>query len=153
MRSDAGYDAAHSVDQVITGLAAAAGLPVRYELGDAEATLSWFDGLGPELEVDYLMWTVERVAAGHGPVDRQVEAWRRGDPSLAEAEDRALRRDYPALHERLLVDRNRAWVPRIEDMLAEPGAAFVLVGSLHLVGEASVPACLAAAGLPAARLR
>ena len=53
----------------------------------------------------------------------------------------------------LLVGRNRAWVPRIEAMLGEPGAAFVLVGDLHLVGEASVPACLAAAGLPAVRLR
>ena len=41
----AGYDHAHSVEAVVTGLAAAAGLSVRYELGDAEATLSWFDGL------------------------------------------------------------------------------------------------------------
>jgi len=38
-------------------------------------------------------------------------------------------------------------------MLGEPGAAFVLVGGLHLAGEASVPACLAAAGLPVTRLR
>jgi uncharacterized protein YbaP (TraB family) len=38
-------------------------------------------------------------------------------------------------------------------MLGEPGAAFVLVGGLHLVGEASVLACLAAAGLPALRLQ
>ena len=153
MRSAAGYDHAHSVEAVVTGLAAAAGLPVRYELGDAEATLSWFDGLGPELDVDYLLWTVERVAAGHGPVDRHVEAWQRGDLSVTEAEDRAMRRDHPALHQRFLVDRNRAWVPRIEAMLGEPGAAFVLVGGLHLAGEASVPACLAAAGLPVTRLR
>lgn len=59
---------------------------------------------------------------------------------MAEAEDRAIRRDYPALHEGLLVDRNHAWVPRIEAMLRGLGAAFVLVGDLHLVGEASVPA-------------
>ncbi len=55
MRSAAGYDSAHGVDVVITGLATAAGVPVRYEMGDAEAALSWFDGLGPDLEVDYLM--------------------------------------------------------------------------------------------------
>lgn len=153
MRAQAGYDLAHSVEEVLTGLAAAAGIPVRYEVGDAEGVLSWFDGLGPELEVDYLLWTVERVAAGSDQVDRHVEAWRRGDLSEAEAEDRATRRHYPALHERLLVDRNRAWVPRIDAMLGEPGAAFVAVGALHLVGEASVPACLAAAGLPAVRLQ
>jgi uncharacterized protein len=153
MRAEAGYDPAHSVDQVITGLAAAAGLPVRYELGDAEATLAWFDGLGPDLEVDYLRWTLEQVAAGPGPVDRHVEAWQRGDLSVTEAEDRAMRRAHPALHQRLLVDRNRAWVPRVESMLGEPGAAFVLVGGLHLVGEASVPACLAAAGLTVTRRR
>ena len=72
---------------------------------------------------------------------------------MAEVEDRATRGDCPALHKRLLVDRNHAWVPRIETMLREPGAAFVLVGDLHLGGEASVPACLAAAGLPVVRLR
>jgi uncharacterized protein YbaP (TraB family) len=147
MRSQAGFDAAHAVDEVVAGLAAAAGLPVRYELGDAEATLSWFDGLAPDVEVDYLMWTTERVAAGPDPVARHAAAWAQGDLSVAEAEERALRRDHPALHHRLLVERNRAWVPRIEAMLSEPGDAFVLVGDLHLVGEDSIPACLTAAGL------
>jgi uncharacterized protein YbaP (TraB family) len=64
-----------------------------------------------------------------------------------------MRRDYPALHERMLVDRNRGWVPRIEAMLSEPGTAFVLVGGLHLVGEASIQACLATADLRAVQLR
>jgi hypothetical protein len=153
MRSGAGYDAAHGVDTVITRLAAAAGVPLRYEFGDAAATFSWFDGLGPGLEVDYLMWTLERVMAGPEQVDRHVEAWRRGDLSVVEVEDRVMRRDHAALHERMLAERNRAWVSRIEAMLSEPGAAFVLVGGAHLVGETSVQAFLARGGLQAVRVR
>ena len=153
MRSGAGYEAAHGVDVVITRLATAAGVPIRYELGDAGTTFSWFDSLGPDLEVDYLMWTVERVTTGHGQVDRHLEAWRQGDLSVGEAEERAMCRDYPALHERMLAERNRAWVPRIEAMLGAPGTAFVLVGAAHLVGMASVLAYLARSGLRAMRLR
>jgi uncharacterized protein YbaP (TraB family) len=153
MRSGAGYDDVHGVDTVITRLAAAAGVPLRHEFGDAAATFSWFDGLGPGLEVDYLIWTLERVTAGPEQVDRHAEAWRRGDLSVAEVEDRVMRRDHAALHERMLAERNRAWVPRIEAMLGEPGTAFVLVGGAHLVGEASVQACLARRGLDAVRLR
>jgi uncharacterized protein YbaP (TraB family) len=153
MRSAAGYDPALGVDSVITALARAAGVPIRTELGDAEATFAWFDGMDAELEVDYLMWTVERVAAGHGEVDRTAAAWRRGDLATVAAEVRDLHRDHPRIHDRLLVDRNRAWVPRIRAMLDEPGTSFVLVGGAHLVGEVGVPACLAEAGLPPVRVR
>jgi uncharacterized protein len=152
MRASAGYDDACGVDAVITALATATGLPVRYEMDDAEATFSWFDGLDPDLEVDYLMLTLDRVAAGPAQVDRHVEAWQRGDLSVAESEDRTMRERYPALHERMLVDRNRRWVPRIEAMLTEPGTAFVLVGGLHLVGDTSIQACLAPGGLQPRRL-
>jgi uncharacterized protein YbaP (TraB family) len=95
----------------------------------------------------------EAVAAGHEQIDRHVEAWQRGDLSVAEAEDRVMRRNHPALHERMLPERNRAWVARIDAMLGEPGTVFVLVGGAHLVGDTSIQACLAGSGLRAVRLR
>jgi hypothetical protein len=79
MRSGTGCDAAHGVDAVITGLAIAARIPIRHEMGeDADTTFSRFDGLGTDVEVDYLMWTLRRVAAGHEQIDRNVDAWQRG---------------------------------------------------------------------------
>ena len=61
LRAAAGLDPARSVDEVVGRLAAEAGIPVTWELGDAQATLSWFAGMKQELEVEYLMWTIERI--------------------------------------------------------------------------------------------
>jgi uncharacterized protein YbaP (TraB family) len=152
MRAAAGIDGALGVDSVITGLATAAGIPTRSELGDAAATFAWFSGMGRELEIDYLVWTLERVEEGSGEMDRQVAAWKVGDLAVAEEQDAAMARDHPRLHERMIVERNRAWVPRIDAMLGEPGSTFVLVGGAHLVGDHGLPSRLASAGLEPRRL-
>ena len=38
------------------------------------------------------------------------------------------------MYQRLLVDRNRNWLPKIEALFARPGRAFIVVGAAHLVG-------------------
>jgi len=146
-RTRAGMDPDLGVDAVIAGLAADAGIPVRFELGDERATFSWFTGMGRQLEVDYLMWTLERVARGDHDNDELVAGWLGGDLAFADAQDREMRRDHPALHDRLLVERNRAWIPRISAMLEQPGTTFVLVGGAHLAGDHSILDHLTQAGL------
>ncbi|HEU0029931.1 MAG TPA: TraB/GumN family protein [Kofleriaceae bacterium] len=54
--------------------------------------------------------------------------------------------------EKLLVDRNRAWLPALEAQLAQ-GGAFVAVGLGHLAGEHGLPALLEAAGYTVTRAR
>jgi len=152
MRTAAGIDGALGVDSVLTGLATAAGVPIESELGDAAATFTWFSGMDGPLEIDYLVWTLERVEEGPGEMDRQVAAWKVGNLAVAEEQDRAMARDHPRLHDRMIVERNRAWVPRIEAMLDEPGTTFVLVGGGHLVGDASILTLLAEAGLAPTRV-
>ena len=38
------------------------------------------------------------------------------------------------MYKKLLVDRNRTWMPKIDDLLARRGHAFIVVGAAHLVG-------------------
>jgi uncharacterized protein YbaP (TraB family) len=52
----------------------------------------------------------------------------------------------------MLVERNRAWISRIEAMLAEPGSAFVLVGGAHLAGDHSILDLLTRAGVKPTRV-
>ncbi len=152
LQGSASLDGALGVEAVIAGLAAARDIPIRSELGDAAATFSWFADMDHPLEAEYLMWTVERVALGPGEMDRQVAAWLTGDPSVTEDQVGAMRRDHPRLYDRMLVERNRAWVPRFEAMLTEPGSAFVLVGGAHLAGDESLLRFLAEADLPPTRV-
>ena len=50
------------------------------------------------------------------------------------------------MYERLLVNRNRNWLPRLDALLTRNGRAFVVVGAAHLVGPDGLLAMLKAKG-------
>jgi uncharacterized protein YbaP (TraB family) len=52
----------------------------------------------------------------------------------------------PLMYERLLVERNRNWLPELEKLVARPRPAFVVVGAAHLVGPDGLIALLSAKG-------
>ena len=63
-----------------------------------------------------------------------------------------LEHHWPRLFEVLLRRRSRDWLPRIDQMLDEPGDAFVLVGMSHLTGNDSALQLLTGAGTRTAAL-
>ena len=75
-----------------------------------------------------------------------VTAWRTGD--LATLDRLLLQsfRESPAIYQRLLVERNRDWVPKIAQCEAEPTPCLVVVGGAHLLGPDGLVALLGAAG-------
>lgn len=81
-----------------------------------------------------------------------VERWNQGDARPIEAVVGAVRAQSPEAYRRLFADRNAAWAKWIERRLAQPGTVFVAVGTGHLVGEDSVQARLARAGVRSARI-
>ena len=60
-----------------------------------------------------------------------------------------MRDEVPALYKRINVERNDAWLPKIEQRLTQPGSddTLVVVGALHLLGEDGVVEKLRAQGL------
>ena len=71
-------------------------------------------------------------------VDELLAAWRSGDATamaklLQEGFD-----EYPDLYRPLTVERNRKWIPQIEQLLDDRDDYLVVVGALHLVGTDSV---------------
>jgi uncharacterized protein YbaP (TraB family) len=52
----------------------------------------------------------------------------------------------PQMYQRLLVARNRNWMPKLEALFNRPGRAFVVVGAAHLVGPDGLIALLQAKG-------
>jgi uncharacterized protein len=152
-RDRSGVDATADVHDMLLSLARDSGKVIRTELPDADATLFFFANLGDAAEIEYLMWTLDRVAQQRAEIREQVAAWLVGDGSVVEAQVIEMQRKYPALYRRLLAERNRAWVPRIEEMLRQPGSTFVLVGESHIPGDDGIPALLARSGLQPQRAR
>ena len=87
----------------------------------------------------------ERNPSGDEPVE-MYRAWRDNDIERMVAVIAELKRDYPAVHERLLARRNRAWLPELKRRLALPQRQMFVVGAAHLIGPDGLIASLEAAG-------
>lgn len=131
------------VDAAVLARARADGLPVE-ALETAEQQVLAFDAAPEAEQVEALMETVRFWTSGLGSAEdalrELVGAWARGDAdALAE-----VAATVPAA---VLRDRNAAWLPQIEALLAREGEdALVVVGVAHLVGPDSVVAMLRARG-------
>ena len=148
MAADAHDGLAHenSPDAVLTRRASEAGVPVHSEFGTPEDTFATFASMAPEVEVQYLRFTLYEIESGIDRVTEQAQAIARGDLGPSEDETAMMQREWPALYEHLLAARNRAWLPRIETMFAAHTRAFVAVGMGHIVGQDGLLQLLPAAG-------
>lgn len=67
-----------------------------------------------------------------------VDAWRSGDVKKLDNINLTHLQPFPYLTRKLTIDRNEAWLPRIEKLLAGQTNAFVIVYARHLVGRESL---------------
>lgn len=68
-----------------------------------------------------------------GMLEKSVGYWRAGELEKLDKEMAAdMRKETPEVYQQLLVARNQAWLPKIEQMFSTPDVELVLVGSLHL---------------------
>lgn len=141
-----GYAPDSGVETVLHRAAEADGKQVGYFETVTEQLL-FFGELPEEEQVDFLVSGVEQMEEDPYLLDRIVEDWAEGDLAeltMAMADPEALGSEV--LYERLIVQRNRNWVPQIEALLEAPGVKFVAVGAAHLAGEDSVIAILRSNG-------
>lgn len=69
-----------------------------------------------------------------GDFDRMREAWRRGDTAALWATYTEGTKSSASLSKRLLYDRNRQWVPRIESEIKAGTPTMAVAGALHFAG-------------------
>ena len=132
------------VDAYYDQLARADG-KARGKLETLEQQASFLANLGAGREdalLRYSLADLERLPVLWREMTR---AWRSGDIRwLNDNLAQDMRRNFPGIYRSLLVDRNHDWMPQLEAMAATPEVEFVLVGALHLVGEAGLLALLEA---------
>lgn len=78
--------------------------------------------------------------------ERSVKAWRQGDTPALERGLRANFRDMPLLYQRLITERNRTWLPKLEKFLRGSQTTLVVAGAGHMGGDDGLPALLRARG-------
>ena len=75
-----------------------------------------------------------------------LNAWRRGDVDAIARFSREMDRDLPSFGQRLVVERNRNWIPKIERYIRDRHTYFVVAGAAHMGGPNGVLALLRASG-------
>ena len=117
-----------------------------------EDQLGAFDRLPEALQQELLLSVLDER---DDPDDRRkrAEAWLSGDLDFLEAETQRGMLANAALREALLVERNSAWLPRVERAIATGTRPFIAVGTAHLLGPDGLPAQLAAKGYAIERVQ
>lgn len=139
-------DPAHSAENVLIPIAKKAGLALASEFAAQDDICAFMGEFTAEQDLQFLHYTLDTVLAGPQANERIYASWARGDAGPAEQVVQDMKRRYPAMHERMVLDRNRGWVPRFAQMLAADKPAMVVVGLYHMAGPDSVVAQLRGAG-------
>lgn len=150
-----GLDPELGLDNHIATRAAEAGKPTS-GLETAEQQIAFFTGMSREEQVQFLQSALESTGEeGRAEIARLHDAWRSGNAQVIWDEMAVeMREEFPAVYQRINVDRNDAWVPQLEAMLDPEGSGdtLVVVGALHLVGEDGVVEKLQAKGYEVERI-
>ena len=106
------------------------------QLETPEQQLAFIATLGAGQEDELMLSTIRDMQELPDMMTALKAAWRTGDTQALEALGLVpMQQDFPALYKSLVLNRNLAWLPKIEAMLATPEVELILVGALHLVGE------------------
>jgi uncharacterized protein len=134
------------VEEFLTRRAQANAKPI-FGLESAREHADIFLGLSDRQSEAMLLIMFIPAERGSGSAGNALaEAWRRGD---ADTETRIFMegfRDFPSLADRLLTNRNRKWIPKIEGYLHSGKTYFVVAGAAHMGGPNGVLALLRARG-------
>ncbi len=83
--------------------------------------------------IDYTLRDLERLPSYFGDLK---QAWRTGNLKAMETAALSdLKKEFPRVHDTLIVNRNRNWMAKLPSLLDSKDIEFVLVGTLHLVGK------------------
>ena len=140
-----GFDPNSGVDRYLAGRATKAGKPMA-GLETAAFQIGLMDQLSASDQESMLRHSLKEMDLLDKGLDQIVRSWAAGDvPAL---EDLLLNtmREYPAVHQKIIVDRNRRWLPEIERMIEQGESTLVVVGAAHLVGKEGVIELLKARG-------
>lgn len=148
-----GYQPDLGVDRFLMMQAARAGKPVG-GLETLEVQLAALAGSPMEEQVRALQEHLDAPEQMPVRLDELHQAWRAGDLARLEQLTRLeMMRETPETYRIVNVERNDAWLERLDAMLRhDAGDALVVVGALHLLGADGLVERLAALGYQVERV-
>ncbi len=104
-------------------------------LETARYQVDLFVTLDEERQRDLLIHTLSQLSDVEKDLAKLVEAWKKGDIAAVENTVNRSLGEYPDIHERFLLQRNRNWVEQILEFLNDDRDYVVIVGVGHMPGD------------------
>jgi uncharacterized protein YbaP (TraB family) len=82
--------------------------------------------------------TVDYLVNLNSKVQDILNTWRKGDETGIETLGLHELKNYPQLYSALIIERNRKWAKKIENLIQGDRNVMVIVGVAHLVGKDSL---------------
>lgn len=149
-----GLDPALGLDKHMGDGALGRGIPTA-GLETADEQIAMLSGMSEAQQLEFLDESLASVYEGPDEIRRLHDLWRSGDADgLWQQMALPMREQFPELYARINVERNDAWLPRLEELLADPAhrETLVVVGAMHVVGEDGVVEKLRARGYEVERI-
>lgn len=140
-----GFDPNYGLDRYFFNRAKQQGKE-RIFLETVDDQLAIFSNMNEHEQESLLRQTLKDLEIIEKMANEMVIAWKKGDAEELGAILQMSFKDYPELYDRFVVQRNRAWLKEIEDLLNQGEDVLVVVGAGHLVGSESLIALLRSKG-------
>src|ERR671923_301115 len=111
-----------------------------------EFQIGLLDQLSKRDQESLLRETVVELDLLDANINKIVQAWLKGDDQSLESLLLAGMKQFPEVHEKIIVERKRGWGPQVEKILSPDGGSLAGVGAAHLVGKDGVIEMLKARG-------
>jgi len=111
-----------------------------------EFQIDLFDGMPERTQEMMLVQTLKDISTMEKEVEAIIKAWASGDVKAMESALLQSMREYPEVYQRLVSDRNRGWIPKIESYLSQSENYLIVLGAGHLAGKDSIIEMLKAKG-------
>ncbi len=141
-----GFNPSLGVEMQMTSRAVEDGKPIE-GLETIEEQLAFLDGLSLQAQRDLLIQTLEDSASMDDSIGEMIRAWRYGDTDFLASGLLESFAEHEELNDKLVTNRNQRWVSQIIELLDDADDYLIIVGALHLVGDAGVPSLLARKGI------
>jgi len=132
-----GYDAQHGVDRHFFDRARKAKKEVL-GLETADFQINLLDSLPAKTQEESLLQTLKELDQFETEFEQVVRAWAAGHEKQLDNLLLESFKEYPDVYAKLISERNRNWLPKIESHFQGGNKTLVVVGAAHLVGRDGV---------------
>ncbi len=140
-----GYDADHGLDRYFMNKAAKDGKKTG-GFETAEYQVNLLANMPDAMQEQMLLQTLQDLRETEQYFGEMAATWQQGNAKGLEAFLLKSFREYPAIYQSLIVERNRNWLPVLEELLRQKENTMVVVGAAHLVGKGGIIAELSRTG-------